>query len=416
MLDQSQQQAVDNIAALSSRVYLLIGAGGSGKTYTIQHLLTMLWDSPENEITPERTYLASPTGKAAKVINDSFAKSGFEVHNEAATIHRMLLFNPGTGWGYNEDCPIPASLMIIDEASMVDSMLLSRVIEALPEGCILILVGDENQLPPVGPGQPFTDLIMCGAKEIINKLTTNHRQKQGSLIAHACLSVLDGKMPTFGTRGNNTLGGILDDDLFFREEEDKEEIPAIVAELCGPWHEFDQDYVVLAPQRTGACGVDAINKYLQEKLNPAMPDKPQIKVAWLTLRVGDKCLQTKNNYKLNVFNGFTGTVKDIDSINGVIMVDFDGQLVTYEESADIKELTLGYCMTIHKSQGSQFNYGVLVCHSSHYYMWSRSILYTGVSRFRQELHVVGDRRAIKRGLSNVVSGERNTLLKLRMGA
>jgi exodeoxyribonuclease V alpha subunit len=297
---------------------------------------------------------------------------------------------------------------------MVDSMLLSKIIVALPENCYLILVGDDNQLPPVAPGQPFTDLINYGPKEMVNRLTTNHRQAQGSLIANACLSVLTGEYPVFGKPGENTLGGVLQDDLFFNEQEDKEDIPEVVAGLCRDWHEKKLDYAILSPQKTGVCGVDSLNKYLQETLNPAHPDKVQIKVAWLTLRVGDKVLQTKNNYQLGVFNGFTGIITNIEPFVDEITVDFDGETIVYRETKDIKQLTLGYCMTVHKSQGSQFQYGVLVCHSSHYYMWSRSILYTGVSRYRQELHVVGDKKAIKRGLSNVVSGERNTYMKLQL--
>lgn len=412
MLDTSQQAAVDKISSLRSRVYLLIGAGGSGKTYTIQHLLEKLWADNSNSIENITTHLTAPTGKAAKVINDAFELAGFKISNEAKTIHRLLDFNPGLGWGYNIGNPLDATLVVLDEASMTDSMLLSKVIEALPANSFLVLVGDENQLPPVAPGQPFTDLIHCGNQEIINKLTTNHRQAQGSLIANACLSVLDGKKPQFGAEGENTLGGILKDDLFFVEEDDKENIPEIVANLCREWHEKEMDYAVLAPQKTGVCGVDNLNKYLQEMLNPVSPDKAQLKVAWLTLRVGDKVLQTKNNYALNIFNGFTGIITKI--ANDQVVVNFDGQIVVYQETSDIKQLALGYCMTVHKSQGSQFKYGVLVCHSSHYYMWSRSILYTGVSRYRQELHVVGDKKAIKRGLSNVVSGERNTYLKLQL--
>ena len=416
MLDTSQQEAVDNISKLSSRVYVLTGAGGSGKTYTIQHLLEKLWADEGNDITNETTYLAAPTGKAAKIINDAFKLAEFEIDNPAKTIHRLLQYNPGMGWGYNKENKLDATLVILDEASMTDSLLLSRVIDALPDDCVLLLVGDKNQLAPVAAGQPFTDLVTLGAGDVVNELKTNHRQAQGSLIAHACLSILEGKKPTWGVKGENTLGGELQDDLFFIEEPEKEEIPLIVLDLVREWDENGADYVVLAPQRTGVCGVDAMNKFLQSMLNPPMIDKPEIKVAWLTLRVGDKVLQTKNNYELDIFNGFTGVVLSIDTVAGVVVVDFDGQIVNYEKTEHIQQLTLGYCMTVHKSQGSQFKYGVLVCHSSHYFMWSRSLLYTGVSRFRQELYVVGDNKAVKRGLSNVVSGDRNTHLKLVMTA
>jgi len=412
VLDTSQQSAVDNISELTHSTMLLIGAGGSGKTFTIQHLLTQLWNDGRNSIRNNNTFLTAPTGKAAKVINDAFEKDNFDCFNEAKTIHRLLKFNPTLGWGLGVDENLDASLVIVDEASMVDSVLLSKIILALPASCFLILVGDDNQLPPVAPGQPFTDLINYGPVDMVNRLTTNHRQAQGSLIANACLSVLDGEYPVFGKPGENTLGGTISDDLFLNEQDDKEIIPDVVVEICHAWHENKLDYAILSPQKTGVCGVESLNKYLQERLNPEHPDKEQVKVAWLMFREGDKVLQTKNNYQLGVFNGFTGFIVKIHEEQ--ITVDFDGQIVLYQNSSEIKQLTLGYCMTIHKSQGSQFQYGVLVCHSSHYYMWSRSILYTGVSRYRQELHVVGDRKAIKRGLSNVVSGERNTHMKLQL--
>lgn len=414
-LDSSQHAAVDQMATLRHRTNLLIGRGGAGKTFTIQHLLTQLWEDETNDIEPETTFLTAPTGKAAKVINDAFANDGFEVFNPAKTIHRLLEFHPAFGWGYDENNHLNATLVIIDEASMVDSLLLYLVIRALPKDCLLILVGDDAQLPPVAPGQPFTDLINLGPKEIINRLTRNHRQAQGSLIANGCLSILEGQVPTWGTKGEFTLKGTLEDDLFFIQEQDKEAIPAIVADICRPWHEQNLDYAVLAPQRKGVVGVEEINKYLQEQLNPADQGKPQLKIGWLTFRLGDRVLQTKNNYDLDVFNGFTGVVAGVDERERRMVVDFDGQIVTYTKPDDIKQLVLGYCMTVHKSQGSEFKFGILICHSSHYFMWNRSLLYTGVSRFRQELHVIGNKKALRRGLDNVVSGERQTFLKLELG-
>lgn len=221
-------------------------------------------------------------------------------------------------------------------------------------------------------------------------------------------------MPTWGEHGQHTMGGELQDDLFLMEQDDKEDIPAMVADLCRPWHEQQLDYAVLAPQKNGVCGVDALNKYLQEVLNPDAPDKPQIKLGWLTLRLGDKVLQTKNNYELGVFNGFTGIIVAVDTVEKELTVDFDGELVVYSKGDDIKQLALGYCMSIHRSQGSQWKHGIVICHSSHYYMHSRSLFYTAVSRFKKELYIIGDKRAIKRALTNVVSGQRNTLLKLKL--
>lgn len=182
------------------------------------------------------------------------------------------------------------------------------------------------------------------------------------------------------------------------------------------WHDAGKDYCVLAPQKTGVCGVEKINKYLQEQLNPPVPGTQELKtLPWLTLREGDKVMHIKNNYSLDVFNGFTGTITEIEPISEQVTVDFDGQIVTYCESSDLKELVLGYCMTIHKSQGSQYQYGAIICHSSHYYMWSRQLLYTALSRFREELYVIGNKKALKRAVSNSVEDCRQTYLSLALG-
>ena len=409
-LDVSQEAAVSYIIK-SGGISVLTGGPGFGKTFTIQELLRRLWS--DYGIRPDLTRMACPTGKAAKVLEDAL---DIEVENRPSTIHRMLGCQ-GQIWEYGPTNRLSTQCLILDEASMIDSKLLARVITSISEGCKIILVGDKDQLPPVAAGCPFRDILTYGKQEAVSRLQTNHRQAQGSLIADACGRVIDGSKPLFGKQGEKTLGGKRQDDLFFIEEEDKEEIPNTVAAIARSWHDTGKDYCVLAPQRTGVCGVEAMNKYLQETLNPPSKDKYEISVApWLTLREGDKVLHTKNNYGLDVFNGFTGRILDIDPVSQVILVDFDGQYVSYTETKDIKQLTLGYCLTVHKSQGSQYKYGVLVCHSSHYYMWSRQLLYTALSRFREELYVVGNNKAIKRAITNSQDDSRNTYLKLALNS
>ncbi len=405
--DQSQATAIQAIAS-TNNLSVLTGGPGFGKTFTIQNLLERLWSV--SIIKPEKTFLACPTGKAAKVLEDSLYL--LDVENPPATIHRMLGCQ-GPTWIHNEKNPLEADCVIIDEASMVDSALLARVIFSITKGCRIILVGDKDQLPPVAAGNPFHDIVASGKN--VNRLEINHRQAEGSLIADACSKIIVGEKPTFGHPGEYTLGGTREDDLFHVKEDDKDEIPEKIAAIVAPWHKDILDYCVLAPQRTGPCGVENLNKYLQEVLNPPEEFKTEAKIfPWLTLRTGDKVLHTKNNYGLGVFNGFTGVVKYIDDVSGDVWVNYDGQEVIYSEKKDLQQLTLGYCLTVHKSQGSQYKHGVLACHSTHYYMWSRELLYTAVSRFKEELHVVGDKRGLQRAVSNSTENKRNTYIDLAL--
>jgi exodeoxyribonuclease V alpha subunit len=397
----------------------MTGGAGVGKTTVLQHLLVKLWGDKDSGVTPKNTFIGCPTGKASRVVNDAMP-SDF-LFNKAMTLHRLLRFNPSLGWEYNENNPIDARLIICDESSMVSSVLLARVIAAMPEDCHLVLVGDSQQLLPVEPGSPFHDILNYGDQSTVFRLDKNYRQQQGSLIADGCEKILTGTMPMWGEKDKHTLGGPLQDDLFFIKKEDKEDIPRHVLDVCKDWWNNGDDFVVLSPQKSGVVGVEEINKYLQMTLNPPDNGKAEIKVGWLTLREGDRCLQTRNNYELGnggVFNGFMGVVKAILTMDGEdghrVLVDFDGEMVEYTEAKHIKDLALGYAISYHKSQGSQWDKGVIICHSSHHFMLNRNLLYVGVSRFKEELHVIGDIRAVKRGLSNVVSGERNTLLKLRL--
>lgn len=416
LLDDSQQQAISDISAYPG-ISVLTGGPGRGKTFTIKALLLKLWNTPyttnnpQYPYQPNTTYLACPTGRAAKVLDEALAEDAEfynMVANKPATIHRMLGCQ-GPTWVYTKDNPLPADLVVLDETSMVDSELLARVIQSTKLGCKFVLVGDSQQLNPVGPGNPFKDII--GFNKNVSRLEVNHRQRDGSLIANACELIQKGKAPLFGKHGKHTLQGKLEDDLFFEDYEDKEDIPEKVVELCREWHEQGKDYQVLSPQRNGVVGVENLNKVMQEALNPGSGSgRDEYVIApWLTIREGDKVKNTKNNYELNIFNGFIGTVMDIDQIG--FTVDFDGQLVSFEKQKDIKNLVLGYVITYHASQGSQYSKGIIICHSSHSYMLSRNLLYVGISRFKDELVVVGNKKGLSRAVKNVVSTFRNTYLR-----
>ena len=408
MLDESQVLAVRNISACDG-ISVLTGRPGSGKTTIIKELLKRLWNSGDYE--PENTFQACPTGRASKVLDDALSEDAAfydQVVNKPATIHRMLGCM-GNTWTYNAKNPLPADLVILDESSMVDSELLARVITSVNPGCRIILTGDADQLCPVGPGQPFKDIVDYGKN--VSRLTVNHRQRDGSLIANACESIQKGVKLMFGKEGKYTLKGKLEDDLFFEEYGDKENIPERVVELCKGWHKNGEDYQILSPQRNGTVGVENLNNVLQRELNPADREKNEYVVAaWLTIRVGDKVRVTKNNYELKVFNGFIGRVVEIDMLKD-ITVDFDGQVVTFEKTKDIKTLVLGYCITFHAAQGSQYSKGVIICHSTHSFMLSRNLLYVGVSRFKDQLVIVGDKKGLGRAVRNVISSWRNTYLR-----
>jgi len=405
--DLSQEKAVEEIIKTPG-ISVLTGGPGRGKTFTVRSLLSTLWSL--NSIHPDKTWMACPTGKAAKVLQDALGDMITNDGHTPATIHRLLGCR-GLMWEYNSSNRLPADCIIIDEASMVDSAMLARIIDSISIGCKIVLVGDADQLPPVSAGNPFHDIVKAGIN--VNRLEINHRQQEGSLIADACDKIITGVKPNFGITGEHSLGGKREDDFFHIQEEDKEEIPGVVASLAKQWNIDEDDYCILAPQRTGPCGVENLNLFLQDTLNPPARDVPELIMSkWLTLREGDKVLHTKNNYELEVFNGFTGRIVGIDTSDRIIVVDYDGRLVTYNQPGYLAQLTLGYCLTVHKSQGSQFKYGVVACHSTHSYMWSRQLLYTAVSRFKEALYIVGDKKGLQRARTHSIENVRNTYLDL----
>ncbi|MBL0732219.1 MAG: AAA family ATPase [Desulfosarcina sp.] len=402
--DKHQESAVRNLINPPRKISVLTGGPGRGKTTMLKQILEAL-QGTNKSMFGMNVLLCCPTGKGAKQMQAAIP------HSEPMTIHRMLGCQGPGEWTYNENNRIfGVDCVVCDEASMVGSRLLSRIIDGIDEKAKIILVGDADQLPPVPAGSPFHD-ICARIKDprVVNRLIVNFRQAEGSLIADAADKILNKKSIKFGIPGQHALGGSREDDLFFREIEDKELIPDEVFQLCKGWAAKGEDYQILSPQHSGIAGVENLNKYLQEKLNPASPKKRQKKVsAFLTLRTGDKVINKKNNYKLGIFNGFVGHIVRIDSEG--ILIDFDGEKVMIEEQADLRQIKLAYCLTIHASQGSEYQNGVVICHSSHYFMLSNSLIYVAVSRFKNKLYVVGNKKGLNRAIKNKKSNERQTYL------
>lgn len=401
LYDEYQEAAIKNIINSDKKIQVLTGGPGRGKTFIIKELISLF----DNEI----IYLCAPTGKAGRVMEE--ALSAIQLVNKPSTIHRMLGCMGLDAWTYNEDNRLEADIIIVDESSMVGSLLLARIINSVSEDARIILVGDADQLPPVPAGAPFLDICRQNGKQLVSRLVVNFRQREGSLIADATDRILNRKQILFGQYGKHTLGGGREDDLFFHDLEDKNLIPERALDLCFDWAKDGKEYQILAPQHSGFCGVENINIFMQEKLNPAEKGKREYAVSnFLTLRVGDKVINKKNNYKLDIFNGYVGIIKKI-SVEGEITVDFDGQTVKIVDKGDIKNLRLAYCLTIHSSQGSEYKNGIVIIHSSHYFMLSNSLLYVAVSRFKECLYIVGNKKGLARAIKNVKSNERNTYLK-----
>ncbi len=407
-LDASQQTALNNIVNNNNRVMILTAGPGSGKSFTTKYIAEYLWHN--NIITNDKTYFTAPTGKAAKVLDEYL--DDINPVNKPQTIHRLLGCKGPGRWEYNRENKLDAEFVFVDESSMIDSEIMARLLSSVNQKARFILIGDKNQLNPVGPGCPFADLInLKDGTPTVNYLTENHRAKEGGLIAHNTDLIKRGHPLIFGKPGQYTLGGKRPDDLFHIEIDDKEYIATKIVDICRKWEENNEDYQVLAPQHSGACGIKSINEYMQTELNPA--PKTAIKLMNGVIGVGDKVINKKNNYKHNIFNGYIGRVLEIDTYNRSMVIDFDGQVVTLSESEDLKNIELSYCVSIHKSQGSEYKRGVLVIHTSHSFMLSKPLLYVGVSRFKEELHIVGDRKAITRALKKNMANKRQTYLSLQ---
>ena len=374
-LAASQRAAIEMV--LRSKATVVTGGPGVGKTTLLDAILRIL------AAKGTRLLLAAPTGRAAKRMTE---QTGIE----AKTIHRLLETDPKTG-GFRRDAehPLDCDLLVIDETSMVDTSLMFAVVKAVPPRSGLLLVGDVDQLPSVGPGQVLGDIIGSGAIAVA-RLTEVFRQAAESRIVVNAHRINRGEMPEWPRRGE-------DSDFFFVEANEPEEGAAKVVEIVRDRipRRFGldpiQDVQVLCPMQRGALGARALNGDLQKALNPNMAEK--IERFGSAFAPGDKVMQTENDYDREVFNGDLGRVRRIDQTEGVLIADFDGREVEYP-FGELDALVPAYATTIHKSQGSEYPAVVITLATQHYTMLARNLVYTAVTRGKRLVVIVGQRRAL----------------------
>lgn len=391
--------------ALTSGVMVLTGGPGTGKTTTINTIIRMF------DMFKMKVLLAAPTGRAAKRMSEATYRS-------AKTIHRMLEFGfvegEGFRFGRSEDRPLDADIIIIDEASMIDVMLMYNLIKAIKAGTRLILVGDVDQLPSVGPGNVLKDIIDSKMVELV-ELKKIFRQARQSLIVLNAHRVNKGEFPVIKNQGQ---------DFFFMEEEDPERIKDTIIQLvserlpkfsgCDPIN----DIQVITPMRKTITGVENLNTVLQNVLNPPRPDKIEVKVGATVFRLGDKVMQIKNNYGKMVFNGDIGVICEIDTEEKVVNISFtdaDGERVIPYEYYELDEIVLSYAISVHKSQGSEYPVVVMPVTTQHFIMLQRNLIYTGITRAKKMVVLVGTKKALAIAVKNNKIEKRNTGLAERLG-
>jgi exodeoxyribonuclease V alpha subunit len=394
-LAESQQRAVKE--ALRQRLLVITGGPGVGKTTIVNTVLTIL------RAKKVRTVLAAPTGRAAQRLGES---TGLE----ARTLHRLLEYQGEGVWGRNGNKPLEGDLFVIDECSMVDTQLMSRLLDALPEEAHLLLVGDADQLPSVGAGAVLHDCISSGVVPVV-KLTEIFRQAAQSRIITAAHSINHGQMPD--------LKPSADADFFFLERNSGEEIQQTIVQLMKERlparYGFDpaKDIQILCPMNRQLLGTRAFNDVLQDALNAGHEMQFEVERFGIKYRAGDKVIQTRNNYDKGVFNGDIGHIRTIESEPVKVTVAFDDMLVEYEPG-ELDELQLAYAITIHKSQGSEFPCVIIPIAMAQFIMLERSLIYTAITRGRRLVILVGEQKALGTAVRNGEGRRRYTGLRERL--
>src|SRR5665648_352894 len=389
---EEQKDAINKV--LLNQVLVLTGGPGTGKTTTLG--LIELFEELKLKIA-----LAAPTGRAAKKISETTGR-------KAKTIHRLLEYSPKSGtFIKNSGNPIKTDVIILDEVSMIDILLMSSLLKAVSPGTILILIGDVDQLPSVCPGNVLKDIIDSETIPVV-RLTRIFRQDQRSLIIVNAHRINEGKYPV--------LKGERERDFYFIEKEDPQAAAQEIINLCTDRlpskYRIDpvSDIQVLSPMYKGEAGADNLNYSLREALNPK---GKQIKYGNHSFRVNDKAMQIKNNYDKEVFNGDIGRIKNIDAEEHTLEVDFYGKKVRYDFS-ELNELVLAYAITVHKSQGSEYRIVIIPVMTQHYLLLQRNLLYTGITRAKEMVILVGTKKALWIAIKNNKTFHRNTSLNERL--
>lgn len=389
--DEVQVEAIRQ--AIASKVMVLTGGPGTGKTTTTKAIIAALQSAGM------RILLAAPTGRAAKRMSEATGM-------EAKTIHRLLEYNPQDGYKRNDENPLEGDALIVDECSMIDIILMNNLTKALPTTMRLVLVGDIDQLPSVGAGNVLRDIIDSGVIPVV-RLTRIFRQAQSSRIVMSAHAINRGCFPDI-SNGQHT-------DFFFMKQEEPEKVAETIVSLVRDrlpkaYRQPNANIQVLTPMQRGVVGAANLNVALQQALNH---NTAALVRGGYTFKEGDRVMQLRNNYDKDVYNGDLGYVRSVDMEERTLTVDFDGQMVEYEAS-ELDELALAYATTIHKSQGSEYPIVVMPVLMTHYVMLQRNLIYTGITRAKKICVLVGQTKALAYAIHNMKVLKRNTRLKERL--